>query len=144
MVSVSLTVVFSACHQPWAHPWVSHLCWETYEQVTMVIGNLEWLVNWTVEVSLPLIPLLWHLLWGVNQTDGLGLVDSSLFDLSTASNLSVSFSSVPYGLIVQLPWIELGCWVIFYILFGQIPSVNYVMLDDAVQNDKWLKNVPYK
>ena len=128
IVLVLLTAVFSACHQLG-----TCLCWETYWQNTVVIGNLRWLVDWT----LPLIPLLWCLMWGIDQTDGLSLINSSLFDSSLASNLSVSLSLVLRELwvdgVVQLPWIELGCWVVFYRLFGQIPLVNYIMLDDTVQ-----------
>ena len=68
------TVVISTCCWPRTCPDVSHRCWESYEQVPMVIGNSGWLINWTLEVSLPLIPLCWYLLGGVNQTDGLGLI----------------------------------------------------------------------
>ena len=72
--------------------------------VAVVIGNSGWFVDWTLRVSLPLLPLLWYLLGGVNQTDGLGFCWQWSFWLVVSLKLVQKFLVGAKRAMGRLPW----------------------------------------
>ena len=72
--------------------------------VAVVIGNSGWFVDWTLRVSLPLVPLLWYLLGGVNQTDGLGFCWQWSFWLVVSLKLVQKFLVGAKRAMGRLPW----------------------------------------